>query len=174
MADFYQKITDMQGTLEDLARKIPGFSGYLEKEDRREADRLLREHITRRYEELLTEFTRVQQGLISRTGLQYMERAQGIDTKLRTFIDRIDTAARGYSGVFDPIKVREDALARLYAFDNSLLVYLDQFAEGVKQLEDAGSETIDSILTQLDKIMNEANNMFASRSEAMAGLQEGV
>src|SRR5687767_9044189 len=174
MADFYQKITDMQGTLEDLVRKVPGFSGYFEKEDRREADRLLRKHISQRYEELLTEFTRVQQGLISRTGLQFMERVQGIDTKLRTFIDRIDTASRGYSGVFDSVKVKEDALARLYAFDNGLLVYQDQFAQGVKQLEDIGNEGIDSVLTQLDKVITEANNTFERRSEAMMGLQEGV
>jgi hypothetical protein len=174
MADFYQKITDMQGSVEDLIRKVPGFKGYFELEDRREADRLLRKHISQRFEELLSEFTRVEQQMISKSGLQYMERIQGIDTKLRTFIDRIDTAARGYAGVFDAIKVNEEALARLYAFDNALLTYQDQFAQGVQQLDTAGAEGIEAILTQLDKVITEANNTFNHRSEAISGPEAGV
>jgi hypothetical protein len=175
MADFYQKITEMQGTVEDIVRKIPGFSGYLEKDDRRAADRLLREQIARRFEELLTEFTRVQQQVVEKSGLQYMERIQGIDTKLRTFIDRIEAAASGYAGVFDAIKVKEEGLARLYAFDNALLKYQDQFAQGVAQLEQSlnGGE-VSPVLNQLDQIAIEANNTFLRRVEAIQGLQEGV
>jgi hypothetical protein len=175
MADFYQKITEMQGTLEDIVRKIPGFSGYLEKDDRRAADRLLRDQVSRRFEELLTEFTRVQQQVVEKTGLQYMERVQGIDTKLRTFIDRIESAAQGYAGVFDSIKIKEEGLARLYAFDNALLTYQDQFAQGVARLEqslDGGEVT--PVLNQLDQIAIEANNTFLRRVEALQGLQEGV
>jgi hypothetical protein len=175
MADFYQKITDMQGTLEDIVRKVPGFSGYLEKDDRRAADRLLRDQIARRFEELLTEFTRVQQQVVEKTGLQYMERIQGIDTKLRTFIDRIESAAQGYAGLFDSIKIKEDGLVRLYAFDNALLTYQDQFSSGVAQLEqslDGGEVT--PILNQLDQIAIEANNTFLRRVEAIQGLQQGV
>jgi hypothetical protein len=175
MADFYQKITDMQGTLEDIVRKVPGFSGYLEKDDRRAADRLLRDQIARRFEELLTEFTRVQQQVVEKTGLQYMERIQGIDTKLRTFIDRIESAAQGYAGLFDSIKVKEEGLVRLYAFDNALLTYQDQFSSGLAQLEqslDGGEVT--PILNQLDQIAIEANNTFLRRVEAIQGLQQGV
>jgi hypothetical protein len=175
MADFYQKITDMQGTLEDLIRKVPGFNGYLEKEDRRAADRLLRDQIARRFEELLTEFTRVQQQVVEKTGLQHMERIQGIDTKLRTFIDRIESAAQGYAGIFDPIKVREEGLARLYAFDNALLIYQDQFSKGLQQLEQSlASNEVTPVLNQLDQIVIEANNTFLRRVEALQGLQEGV
>jgi hypothetical protein len=175
MTDFYQKITDMQGTLEDLVRKVPGFNGYLEKEDRRAADQLLREQIGRRFEELLTDFTSVQQRVVEKTGLQYMERVQGIDTKLRTFIDRIESAAKGYAGLFDAIKVKEEGLARLYAFDNALLTYQDQFSQGLRQLEQSldGGE-VSSVLNQLDQIVIEANNTFLRRVEALQGLQEGV
>jgi hypothetical protein len=176
MADFYQKITEMQGSLEDLARKIPGFSGYFEKEDRRHADDLLRDHLVLRFEELLGEFTRLQKELVQASGLKFMERVQGIDTKLRTFIDKIDTAAQGYTGVFDPIKVREEGLARLYAFDNALLTYADQMSEGLGQFEQAlNGEGTEAILQQLDQVVTEANNTFARRVEAMQGLQsEGV
>lgn len=168
MTDFYQKITEMQGTLEDLVRKLPGFKGYFEREDRRAADRLLRDHLVRVFEAQLTDFTRIQQQLVARGGIALMERVQTIDTKLRTFIDRIQTASQGYSGVFDAVKVDANALGRLYAFDNALLIYQDQFATGLRHLEEGiGGKDVEGILNQLDSIVTEANNTFKRRGEAL-------
>ena len=64
MADFFQKITEHQGTVEDVMRKIPGFKGYLELEDRRDADRLLREQLARSFEEQVAALGTAQQELI--------------------------------------------------------------------------------------------------------------
>src|SRR5574341_703291 len=139
MTDFFQKITDMQGGLEDLVRKIPGFKGYFERQDRRSADSLLREQLTRRFEEQLGEFSHLQKRLIDASGLKYMERVQGIDSRILTFIDRIHSAPQGYAGVFDAVKVNEDALMRVYAFDNALYSYVDQLATGLQSLADRKS-----------------------------------
>lgn len=176
MADFYRKITEDQGSIEDLVRKIPGFKGYFEKQDRRAADRLLREHLVRVYEELLGWFGRLQNELVDQGGLQYMERAQNVDTKLRTFINRIESAAEGYAGLFDAIKVDEEALARLYAFDSALLTYQEQFAAGLQGFEDAigSGDGIPGVLRQLDEIVTEANNTFKRRVEAIQGTTDSA
>ncbi|HOA22869.1 MAG: hypothetical protein WBH90_13430 [Aggregatilineales bacterium] len=174
MADFYQKITEQRGSLDKIARKIPGFKGYLEKEDRRAADRLLRERLVRAFEEQQTRFTRLQRDLVDAGGLQYMERVQRIDGLLQTFIDRVRTASSGYAGLTDPIKVRETELERLYAFDNALLAYQDQFAAGLEQLEQViGTSEVGGVLRQLEDVVTEANNTFKRREEAMTGLLGG-
>nr|MBN1228531.1 hypothetical protein [Anaerolineae bacterium] len=173
MADFFQKITENQGTVEDLVRKIPGFKGYFEKQDRRAADELLREQIGRDFEELLGRFTGLQKEIVSSGGIMHMERVQGIDTKLRTFIDRIAAAAEGYASLFDAIKVDEEALARLYAFDMALLAYKEQFAQGLDLLEEMlGTDGLVSVLRQLDSVVTESNNTFKRREEAIIGLAE--
>ena len=170
MPDFYQKITDMQGGVEDLARMVPGLKEVFEKQDRRAADRLLREYLVREFEEQLSEFTRVQRRIVDQGGIMYMERVQAIDGKMRTFIDRIASAAAGYSGVFDAVKVNAEALERVYAFDNALLAYRDQFATGIQALEEAaGTEGIDDVLFQLEQVVSEANNTFKRRVEALQG-----
>lgn len=168
MPDFYQKITAEQGSLEDLVRKLPGFKGYFNKNDRRAADRLLREQIARKFEEQQTRFVRLQRELVEEGGLKYMERVQRIDTKLQTFIDRIKTASLGYRGLFDAIKVEEDDLQRLYAFDNALLAYQDQLATGLHELEQViGTDgDVRRVLNQLEDVVTEANNTFKRREEA--------
>jgi hypothetical protein len=173
MPDFFEKITEMQGGLEDLIRKLPGFKGYLEKQDRRAADKLLREHLVRVFEEQLNEFTRLQNRLVDEGGIMHMERVQRITTLLQTFIDRIETAARGYGGVFDAIKVKEDELARLYAFDNTLLVYQEQLVAGLQQFaETMGTDEFPGVLTQLEDLVSEANDTFRRRVEAIQGLSQ--
>ena len=168
MSDMYKRIESMQGTLEDLVRKIPGFKGYLEKEDRREADKLLREQMARVFEGLETRLNQVEKKLVDGGGLAYMEKVQSVNTKFRTFIDRIDSAPRGYAGMFDAIKIKEAELERLYAFDNGLLDYESQFSEAIEQLSASiGGEGIEGAIKVLDDLTLEANETFKRRTDVL-------
>lgn len=172
MPDLYDKIESMQGGLEDLARKIPGFKGYLEKEDRREADKLLREQIVRVFEGLETQLNQHAKRLVDAGGLAHMERVQSVNSKFRTFIDRVESAPRGYAGLFDAIKVKEAELARLYAFDNALLDFEGRFETAIEQFGaaiDAG-EGIEAAVAALDDLMLEANETFKERVDVLTAL----
>lgn len=173
MPDFFQKFEQDRGSVEDLVRKLPGFKGYFAREDRREADALLRERLVRLYGEQRSELNRLQRALVDSGGLKYMEAAQRVDTKLGTLIDSIETAARGYAGLFDAIKVKEEALDRLYAFDAALLTYTDQLATGLRELEDAlGTDEVREVFDDLESVVTEALNAFRRRVEAIQGLSE--
>jgi hypothetical protein len=175
MTDFYQRIVDMQGSVEDLARKVPGFKGYFEKQDRRAADKLLRAKLSRMFGEQLSEFVRVQKKLVDGGGMKHMGKVQGIQTRLQTLIDKIDSAPRGYAGLFDSVKVDEQALASVYAFDNGLFVYHDQLASGLKALVDViGTDGVGKVLDQLDDLSAEISNTFARRVDVLQGLQPSV
>ncbi len=175
MPDFFQKITEQQGTIEEIARKIPGFKGYLENNDRRDADRMLRETLVRGLEEQHREFTSVQKDIVTSGGIAHMETLSSIDSRMRMFIDRIESAAQGYAGLFDAVKVKAEQLDNLYAFDNTLLVYIDQFRDGLAALKDSiGTDALGEVIKQLDALVDEANNTFKRRVEAMQGLQDAV
>jgi len=134
MSDLLGKISGTRGGLEKLVGSIPGYKGYKEKEMRREADRLLRETLARKYEEQWARLNGVQKRLLSSGGIEYLDEVESAATKLRGFIDKLKTAAMGYSGFFDAVKVKEDALDKLYQFDNAL-------SDGLLQI----SGTIDAI-----------------------------
>ena len=175
MPDFYQKITDMHSNVEELVRKIPGFKGYFARQDRRAADRLLRESLVRGFGEQLDEFTRLQRQLVDAGGLRYMEQVKAVDTRLRTFVDKIESAAEGYAGFFGPVKIDEAALANVYAFDNTLFAYREQLASGLKDLDKAiGSEGIEGVLDGLEALVSELARTFDRRIDVLRGLQDSV
>ena len=171
MSDMYDRIQSMRGGLEDLIRKVPGFKGYLEKDDRREADKLLRDQIVRAFETQETQLTQFEKKLVDSGGLAYMEKLQSVNTKMRTFIDRVDAAARGYGGLFDAIKVKEAELERLYAFDNGLLDLEPRFEEAIQAFgATIGGEGIDAAIAGLDDLMLEANEIFKQRVDVLTAL----
>ena len=121
LGDLTEKIQSSQHKLEELANKIPGFAGYRAKEQRREADKLLRLHVAEQYDQLLDRLNRIQYELVTAgdlTGMMLLER--GV-SRLQLLVDRIRTASYGYAGLFDAIKVDDEALDRLYDFDQGML-----------------------------------------------------
>ncbi|MGH2522611.1 MAG: hypothetical protein ACRDH2_08920, partial [Anaerolineales bacterium] len=96
MSDLYQKITGSRGLLENIASKIPGFGGYMERETRREADKLLRNTIVTRYSEQLKRMEDVQNQLVASGEIELLDDIQTAITRLQTFIDMVKTASYGY------------------------------------------------------------------------------
>jgi hypothetical protein len=161
--------------MDKLVHNVPGIGELIERADLRAADDLLRKELVRKFRAATVEFDRVKQRLIDEHGLTHMERVQTIDTKLSTFIDKIETAADGYTGLFSRSqKVNSDSLRQAYAFDQALFEYHDQFVAGVQELEAAIPEgDVKAVLRDLDNVVTEANAMFANRVEVLRGLATG-
>ena len=176
VSDLYDKIQGEGTGLGNLLAKVPGLSGYMEKGRRREADQLLRETISARLEEARLQLSRTHQEL-SRDIIKAMDYAEDLgrtDNRLMGLIGKIKDAPQGYAGFFDAVKVKEDDLARLYAFDESMLGHADQIAADVAALEKATLDDGDirSALRGLDAAVREASDIFNSRNEVLKGVAE--
>lgn len=172
--DMFDKIEGESSALGDLASKIPGFDGYMERSRRREADQLIRSTIASRLEEIRLQLSSVHQEL-GRDIVRAMDYAEALgraDTKLMGLIGKIKDAPEGYAGFFDAIKVKEDDLARVYAFDESMMAYTDQIEADVNALEKAVMDNgdINEGIRALDNTLREANSSFNSRQEVLSGI----
>lgn len=172
--DLFDKITDESTFLGKVASKIPGFSGYVERSRRREADQLLRETIAKQLEQARVRLSGVHQEL-SRDIIKAMDHAEPlgeVDTRLMGLANKIKDAPQGYAGFFDAIKVEAEDLARLYEFDATMMDYVDRVEEGVDALEQAVTDDADiaGSIRQLNKVAVEANQAFGSRDEVMKGI----
>jgi hypothetical protein len=168
MADILGNITDARGLLEKIASKIPGFGGYMEKDTRRTADKMLRDTVVNRYGEQLSRISTLQTQLVSSGGIEFVDDLQDAATRLQRFMDMVKTAAYGYAGFFDAVKVKEDQLAKLYAFDNALLDNSAKVAELVKGVEAAvGTDGMLPAIRALSAAVTECNTAFERRKEAL-------
>jgi len=133
MTDLTSQIKDQRGGFAKLLSKIPGFKGYMEKETRRDADKIVRDAVAAKFATQLARLSELQNDMFSNGGFEYVDDVEQSAVKLRLFIDRVKTAPRGYGGLFDAVQVKEDQLDQLYNFDYQLLSEADNLAAAIDQ-----------------------------------------
>jgi hypothetical protein len=168
MSDLFGKITGEQNFIEKIASKIPGFNGYMEKENRRAADKLLRLEVARRYDEQWARISQIQSDLVSEGRIDLLDNLEGAALKLRIFIDQMKTASYGYSGFFDAVKVKEDDLAKLYGYDNALLDDVGKVSAAIDNVEASlNTDDLPNAIRHLTKVAAECNTTFDHRQEVL-------
>lgn len=150
MTDFQGQIEEGRGKLKELLLKIPGFKGYIEMEDRRTADKMVRDVVADRYQEQLDRLTGIMSEFVDRGDIAYLDNLEGVTIKIRTFIDKIRHAVYGYSGFFDAIKVDELKMEKLYSYDQALLEGIEGISETLNNLASAvESDQIKTLIATL-------------------------
>lgn len=178
VSDLFDKIQGESTGLGKLLEKVPGLSGYMERSRRREADQILRQTIAARLEEIRLQFSSVHQD-ISRDIIMAIDHAEPlgrVDTRFNGLIGKIKDAPTGYAGFFDAVKVKEEDLARIYAFDENMLNHVDQVEASTAALKKAASDggDIAGAIRDLDSALQAANESFASRDEVIRGIDASV
>jgi hypothetical protein len=137
MSDLFETVKGQQDIFKKLLSYIPGFSGYIERTNRRAADKLLREQVALKYSELAARTSRLQKDIAEAGQIDFLDDVDSIGLKLRTFADRIKNASYGYSGFFDAVKINQDELAQIYTFDTAFFELGDQISSGLDNIEAA-------------------------------------
>jgi hypothetical protein len=169
--DMRDVVTGGLSGFEKLVNKIPGYSGYKEKEMRREADRLLRDHIYRALTEQRRRVERIQADL----GLEHLAHVEKIGAarrRLQTLADTVNTAAYGYAGWFDAVKVKEEQLDALYEFDDGLLQRTEAITACVDSLQAAaqGGEGLAGAIRDLTDAVTGLQDLYNRRKDVLTGM----
>jgi hypothetical protein len=168
MADLFQRITGSRNLLEKIVNFIPGFKGYMDRNARRDADKLLRETVATRLELQWSRISELQRDQISAGGIDTVDDLEAAAIKLRTLIDRVRTASYGFAGFFDAVKVGEPELEKIYAFDAALLDQAAQIQAAVDNVAaSVGSDGMPAAVRNVTSLVQDSLTAFNSRSEVI-------
>jgi len=152
---------------------IPGFKGYMERQARRDSDKLLRDVIADRFEQQWGRISSLQRDLISAGDITLVDDLEAAAIKLRTFADRVRRATRGYSGLFDAVKINEEELARLYEYDAQMLTQAEEVGRAVDNVEASiGSEGLPASIRNLKTVTQQCIDIFDRREEVILGADQ--
>ena len=167
----YGKVTEDMDPIKKILNKVPVFGGYIERQKRRDSDKLLREYLFDQFRELESRVSRLQRDFISQGEIKYVDDLEATAIKLRTFADRIKTASRGYSGLFDAVNVNEDELTLIYEYDSSMLDLVDEIDRAIDNVESSvGTEGLPAAIRHLETKAEECIQAFDDRENVILGL----
>lgn len=168
MSDLYDQIKGDRDPFTRLASKLPGFGGYIERETRRSADKLLREAMADRYVEIRKRVGNLQKDLANEQEFDQLDDLEGAAMKLQTFIDKVRTATYGNTGFFDAVKINEEELAKLYEHDLALLDRADEISRAVDNVETSiGEEGLPAAVSHLVTLSRDLVSAFEERSQVI-------
>ena len=171
MDEFFQKVTSQQDPFKRLGSLIPGFKGYIERQNRRDADKLLRDTVARRFDEQWKRASQLQVDMVSQGMITYVDDMERATLQLRTFIDKISTAPRGYSGLFDAVKINEQELEAIYQYDAAFFDLAEQVGRALDNVEASLSDeaALPAAIRNLISLSRMAVETYNRRSEVVIG-----
>jgi hypothetical protein len=171
MSDFFGRVTDDQDPFKKLASHIPGFSGYIERTNRRSADKLVRDTVARRFEEQYKRLSALQADIISQGNIEFVDDLEKAALLMRTFTDKIRNATYGYSGLFDAVKINEAELSKIYSFDSAFFDLADQIKNAIDTVESSmgALEGLPAAIRNLVTLARQAGTTYEQRYELFNG-----
>jgi hypothetical protein len=158
-----------RNAFESVLLRIPGFRGYLQKEYRRESDRLARQWMIERLRQGKSGLDGLMRQLVDAGQIDALPQLERVRSRLDHFTSSLSAEMSGYSGLFDYVKINEQTLDRVYEHDAGLMEEVDAFATRMQRLgakaEDASPVAAD-LLSRLDGLQAQ----LALRADLLKGL----
>lgn len=132
--DRLRKLGNMENRITNLLHKVPGYTGYRNKEDRRDDDKRLRDTIASDIQTSVDRLTQYNADMAAERELSSLSRTESLVGNARLLADRIRTASYGYGGIFTDRKTDEAALAQLRQFDLGLQQEVTSLQDAVRTL----------------------------------------
>lgn len=133
--DVYAQAKSQMRLSERIAAALPGFRGYKEKELRRESDKLIRNHLTLKLSKDKDNVRSISQKIADKRYLDILTDVDRLVAKMDRITEKVNHASYGYSGFFDIVKIKEENLDRMIAYDNQLIDEVNALTDSIDALK---------------------------------------
>ncbi|HCN36764.1 MAG: hypothetical protein IAE65_04975 [Ignavibacteria bacterium] len=174
MSDLQSKldlIKSKESFLEKIKRYIPGYDGYVNRDNARELDTQLRNKLALSLEANKTSLKNALNSLTKNKKLFESQDLDKLDKKNENVIAKLKSASRGYSGAFDIVKIKEEKLNQIYEFDNALISDIEIINNSFNEIESNASANTD-IKTPVENASRALDNLISKFDQRELILKE--
>tara|TARA_B110001452_G_scaffold45045_1_gene34426 strand:+ start:2458 stop:2922 length:465 start_codon:yes stop_codon:yes gene_type:complete len=133
---------------------IPGYSGYAERDSRRNCDKLLREALSSKLSENESMVIKLINKSIKDSNRQLMRELESIRKEINTTYSKIKFSPYGVSSFFSDDQIKEDELAEIYKFDLNLSKEIDDFSSNLLSYK---NDQLSISLAKINDLLNLRN-----------------
>jgi len=173
MTNGYEEAKAQRNVLEKLGEKIPGYRGFQDRELRRDVDRQLREHLASELGRLKSALRDHTRGYTDAGKIGALNGFDRLDRQLDGLSQAIRFSDYGATGLFDPVKIGEAELQRLYEFDLSVVDDLAQLEAGIAAVPAPGGEDPGPALDRLQQAVRTLDDQWKQRKQVIGNAVHG-
>ncbi|MFC1742389.1 hypothetical protein ACFL35_00235 [Candidatus Riflebacteria bacterium] len=171
MKDVMDKVGGDRTVLDKILEAIPGYKSYSEAEERRDADKIQREYLANKMDQGKNSIDDVKEELLSNGVLDGLEDLDNISKLIERNANRIRYASYGMSGLFDTVKITNEDLEKMHAFDLALIESVNSVLESLKKLGGLEGSDLKKEIRGMKSTLEKFNQDFDQRGNMIKGVE---
>jgi hypothetical protein len=173
--DLRQRVDNDRGALKRLQLLVPGFRGYRQGEDIREADSFLRIQVADKIKNARTTIENSRAALTNSNQFQALNDLAPLIADLLTLEGRIRFAEQGYTGISPAVRINPQQLDRLYEYDYGFVQAGDQLNQTIAPLPSIASGStpggVSALVATARSQVNQLDQAFKARIQVIEGIR---
>ena len=165
--NIHAKAVGQRGLLQKLGSLIPGFRGYQARGEWREVDQIQREHCSTKLSACKNPIKQALDDVIMSGDLDNLMPYEKLMNRLDTVASRVRNADRGWSGMFDTIKVGDEQLRKVYEFDLSLVEGVGEVEAKIASLRGQPKDKALLTVREATDLLNQVEDYFSRREDVL-------
>ena len=155
--------------LKAVAKLIPGVTGYMNRDELRETDKIVRGHVVKSLEAVKGRVDGVKRTLVDEKKLMVLSNVDRVTSRIDRVRNRVSGAAYGDKSFFSDFKIDETVLNQLIEFDRGMGEKVVQLADHANALEKAGADeaAVKTAASAMEKAVQELDELFTSRDSIL-------
>ncbi len=171
--DLRNRVEDSRGLLKKIQLVVPGFRGYRQLEDLREADELLRRQVVQMLQGTESLVKQARTNMVNNGDYGNLQPAASLLSKMQMLEGDIMHAEQGYSGISPAIRVKQQTLDALYEYDYAFIASASLLkstadAAGIASLS---GDNLNSELAKLSVMADDIRSSLSKRMEAVENIK---
>lgn len=162
-----KRIGESKDLVDRLIGKLPGYTGYVEKGEMYEADRVVRGFIA----EKLLSYKRVIDGVIreqsKKSEMKYLSDLESINTLLEKAHKKSAFAESGRSAGASKISVSQDDLNKILEFDWRMIGKVDELEPEIVKIESVEGDALAAEIKRIRKLIEDFEKAFDQRKNVI-------
>ena len=173
--DLRQRVDDNRGVLKRVQLLIPGFRGYRQGEDIREADSFLRIQVADKIKNARATVENSRQALANAGQFQALNDLSPLIANLWQLEGEVRHAEQGYTGISPAVRINPQQLDRLYEYDYGFVEAADQMNQTLASLPSLlmGGEgaKAPALIATVRGQVNQLGQAFKARLQVIEGIR---
>ncbi len=173
--DLRQRVDQDRGVLKRLQLLVPGYRGYRQAEDIREADALLRVQVADKIKNARATLDNTRQALVQANQFGTLTDLAPLMADLMRLEGEIRHGEQGYTGISPAVRINPQQLDRLYEYDFGFAQAGDQLAQTIAPLPGLAtgpsSSQVAGVLATARSQVNQLEQAFKARVQAIENIR---
>ncbi|MFW9934404.1 MAG: hypothetical protein ACFFDU_02580 [Candidatus Thorarchaeota archaeon] len=169
-----EKVDDERTLTQKIMKLIPGWRGYRIKEERRNADRILRDQIVSRLRRSADKIEDIRAAVVEEEIEDAYKTVDSLMSRTEKLISQIEHADYGYRPFFDAIKIKEDDLENMLRYDTWFIEQVqafDQNCDDALVFVEDDPDKASGHIKDLRKMISEMNRKWKDREQVIMGVE---